>query len=242
MPRGVPASGVRRTRAFVAAEAAQTSVAFGPEDEPDDQSWSEDDETPDPVDDTPTVIDEDLTEEDPTVEVPPIDVPVVDEVVEAPVVLTPEQREIKMLRDQLARERGRKDVEPEPVDLTRPGDETNILIHFLEDGLTVNGKVMYRGDELEFEVGSQAYKDTCDRNGKTFLDLRGNDFAQVERWDRVMFRSGPWPGKTYSDGKYEALRVADGGQAYVSPPTEAEIAAAEKARLRRAAPRLPAQV
>lgn len=148
-------------------------------------------------------------------------------------VLTPEQLEIKRLRDELARASGKKDVLPEIEDLDQPGDEKNILIHFLEDGLTVQGKVAYRGDEMEFAPGSQAYKDTFNRNGFSWLSLRGDERAQRMRWGKVMFAEGPWPGKTYVDGSgsFEPLKNA-------KPPSVAELEAAEKLRQRRAAPRL----
>lgn len=152
--------------------------------------------------------------------------------------LTPEQQEIKFLRDQVARMSGRKDVEPVADDLINPGDGNNILIHFLEDGFTALGKVWYRGQELEFEVGSQAHKDTYNRRGESWLDLRSDEFAQVDRWGKIIFRSGPWPGKTYADGTYEPLREV-GKDGNVRPPSDEEIAAAEKARKRRAAPKLP---
>lgn len=153
--------------------------------------------------------------------------------------LTPDQQEIKRLRDQLAREKGRKDVEPEFE--SEVGDGDSIVIHFLEDGLTVNGVVKYRGDEQEFPLNGGAYRDTFDRNGRTWLDLRGDDFAQVERWGKVMFRAGPWPGKSYADGRWETLRN-ERGDGFLSPPSPEEIEAAEKARRNRQAPRIPQQV
>lgn len=155
--------------------------------------------------------------------------------------LTPEQQEIKFLRDRLAQSEGKKEYEPEVEEIATPGAEENILIHFLEDGLTVNGRVMYRGDELEFDPRSKAYKDTFDRRGRTFLDLRHNEFAQVDRWGKIMFRNGPWPGKTYADGSYEALK-AERGDGSLRPPTAEEIERAEKLRKRRAAPHLPSTV
>lgn len=161
--------------------------------------------------------------------------------VPAPEELTAEQREIKLLRDQLAREKGRKDPEPEVEQIASPGDQGNIIIHFLEDGLTALGKVWYRGDEVEFEPGSQAYQDTRDRLGRSWLDLRHDEFAQVERYGKVMFRNGPWPGKSYADGSFEVLR-AEKSDARLAPPTEEELARAEKARKLRAAPRLPQRV
>lgn len=155
--------------------------------------------------------------------------------------LTPEQQEIKRLRDQLARESGRKDVDIPVAELTKPGDDSNILIHILEDGFTALGKVWYRGEELEFEPGKKAHKDTYNKLGESWLDLRHNEFAQAERWGKVMFRNGPWPGKTYADGTFETLRT-EKGDGHIPPPTQAEIERAEKLRKRRAAPHLPAGI
>lgn len=239
MPRGVPASGKRRSSTEPAATAAESTLPLGPFD--------------DALDDDGTA----AIEEDPTPQLEPAGDDLI-EVLADPVIaqpmpvpyqsssvpdaqLTAEQREIKALRDQLARERGKKDAEPQVDELARPGDEGNILIHFLEDGLTVLGKVMYRGDELEFDTTGQAYKDTFNRLGQTWLDLRHDEFGQVDRWGKIMFRKGPWPGKTYKDGTFEALRGEKEGSS-VRPPTAEELEAAEKLRKRRAAPRLPAQL
>jgi len=221
MPRGVPASGKRQPRAVGPAKsAAETPVAGSALDQFDRIDTSAADEIPEadlPVDLTPA---------------PPDEKALVDDE------MTPEQQEIKALRDQIARLSGSKDVEPVVEEVQEPGDQRNILIHFLGDGLTALGRIWYRGDELEFEVGSQAYRDTFDRRGKTWLDLRDNDFAQVERFGTVMFRSGPWPGKSYSDGNFEILRV-ERGEGRIAPPSEQELAAAEKRRKQRSAPRLP---
>lgn len=157
--------------------------------------------------------------------------------------LTDDQRRIRDLEHQLARERGVKDPDVDLVVPEQPGSPDNILIHFLEDGLTALGQVWYRGQELEFEPGGAAYEDTRDRNGFSWLDLRGDEFAQVERWGKVMFRAGPWPGKSLLDAAsvpYAALKPLNGGPA-VQAPTEEELAAAAAAEARRgrAAPRLP---
>lgn len=170
---------------------------------------------------------------------PPVETPAVD-LTPPEEELTPEQREIAMLRDQLAKLAGRKDVEPsydEHVD----DDGEVIRIHFLEDGLTVNGRVMYRGEELEFPVGGRAYKDTFNKLGRTWLDLRNDEFAQVERFGKVVFRSGPWPGKTYADGTFEPLKEI-GKDGSVRPPSAEQIEAAERARQRRSAPNLPSLI
>lgn len=213
MPRGVPKNGVRRPRTVRSAE---------PE-----TAGAEPTVAPGPVD---------------VLDVDPVPTPE-PEAATSDDVLTADQREIKRLRDQLARERGRKDVEPEVDQQEQQADDGDIiLIHFLEDGLTVNGVIKYRGDELEFPVGSGSYRDTFNRNGVTWLDLRHDEFAQVERWGKIMFRPGPWPGKTYADGTWESLR-AEKGDGFVAAPSKEEIEAAEKARSRsRRAPRIPQQV
>ncbi len=233
MPRGIPASGQRRTRSQAAEPGiVETDAPVAVHDpqvgddapaevpvEPTPVPAPGDDLTPEPV--------PDLT---PVTPVTPVPTPVP----------TPEQIEIKRLRDRLAQSEGRKEHEPEIEDIS--ASDENIVIHFLEDGLTALGKVWYRGDELEFAPNSQAYKDTCDRNGRSWLSLRSDEFGQVDRWGKVMFRNGPWPGKTYADGKFEAMRSDRDPNVSIKPPSEEELAAAEKARARRAAPKLPATV
>lgn len=219
MPRGVPVHGRRQPRAVPADEPdAETTEAGGAEDVAGRELRPADQETPAP---------------EPAVGVSLAGIPDAE--------LTPEQAEIKRLRDVLARETGRKDPGVQVSELTSPGDDKNILIHILEDGFTGLGKVWYRGEELEFEPGGQAYKDTYNRNGWTWLDLRHDEFAQAERWGKVMFRNGPWPGKSYADGTFETLRAINTAE-QVPPPTQAEIDAAEKARKKRAAPHLPAGI
>jgi hypothetical protein len=238
MPRGVPVSGKRQPRAVPAVtETAETTLASSALDDEAriDEAFGNEVEAADfPAEGE--LIEEYQLDPEPVwsaekvqlISQPPADAPE----------QTPEQQEIAYLKDQLARLGGKKDVEPQPEELQRPGDDGNILIHFLEDGLTLLGKVWYRGEELEFEVGSQAYKDTFNRRGETWLDLRNDEFGQVDRWGKIMFRNGRWPGKTYADGTFEALRL-EKGDGSVKPPTATELAAAEKARQRRAAPRLP---
>lgn len=156
--------------------------------------------------------------------------------------LTPEQQRIRDLENQLAQERGRKDPEVEFDPPAKPGAADNILIHFLEDGITALGHIWRRGQELEFEPGSAAYRDTCDRFGRTWLELVDDEFGQIDRWGRVMFRRGLWPGKSWVDGAkvpFESLKPLNGVP--VRPPTEAELerAALAEARRKRAAPVLP---
>jgi hypothetical protein len=220
MPRGVPASGRRQPRAVEASELeAETPVAFEAEDVADREPVPADEEATAPGGPTFSVIDTSPPDYE----------------------LTPEQQEIKRLRDQLARETGRKDVGVQVQELAKPGDGKNILIHILEDGTTMLGKVWYRGDELEFEPGSRAYKDTFNRYGQSWLDLRLDEFKQAERWGKILFRNGPWPGKSYADGTFETLR-SESGEGMIPTPSQAEIDAAEKLRKKRAAPHLPAGI
>ncbi len=74
-----------------------------------------------------------------------------------------------------------------------------IRVHVLEDGLTAHGRVWYRGQELEYTVGSALHETTQDRKGRSWLDY--DDAEQMRRWGRVMFRPGPWPGQPYDDDR-----------------------------------------
>jgi hypothetical protein len=218
MPRGVYDRGKRSPRTPAAGPAGVETAMAG--SAVDDQ---ERDEAP--------------PEEEPTQVLPDLVSPLPE--APEPVEETPEQREIKQLRDQLAKLAGKRDVTPEVEELSQPGDSGNIVIHFLEDGFSALGRVFYRGEELEFEPGSQAYKDTCDKNGYSWLAFRHKEFDQVDRWGKIMFRNGPWPGRTYLDGTFEGLRK-ESGDGHIAAPSKAELAAAETARRRRAAPKLPA--
>lgn len=224
MPRGVPNSGKRQPRAVPAADTpAETSLAAG-------AVYGQDrDEAPaDETFEMAADASEDLIEI-PTFELVPDDEPVEPE-------LTAEQKEILRLKQQIALLSG-QDVLPDVEELKQPGDASNILIHFLEDGFSALGRVFYRGEELEFEVGSRAYEDTFNKRGESWLDYRNDEFGQVDRWGKIFFRNGPWPGKTYRDGTYEALKN-EKGEGSVPPPSKQQIEAAERARKRRAAPHL----
>lgn len=194
--------------------------------------------------DNPTA--EDSADESPVVEVPVFEPPTFELSPSRPVpesVLTPDQRRIRDLENQIALERGRKDpvVEFEPP---AAQDDTNIIIHILEDGFTVLGQVWCRGQELEFTPGSHAWRDTHDRFGWSWLSLRNDEVEQDKRYGTVMFRNGPWPGKSYEDAAkqpFESLQPVRRDGPPVRPPTEEELHAATIAeqKRRRAAPRLP---
>lgn len=144
--------------------------------------------------------------------------------------LTAEQREVRDLEDQLARKRARVLENSEPEYARPSGTGETILIHFLVDGFNFGGKSWYRGQEVEFEVGSPAYEQTKDRNGNTWLDLRDDIDGQFDRWGKQFFAVGPWRGRRWNDTKA------------VSDPEEARAladAAALEAKRNRAAPVLP---
>lgn len=153
--------------------------------------------------------------------------------------LTADQLRIRDLEHRLAKSEGQKDPEPELV-VADPASDKNILIHFLEDGFTALGQVWMRGQELEFTPGSAAYRDTIDRDGKSWLDYRHHEFDQVDKWGKIMFRKGPWPGKSFKDAKFEPLKSLS-GEGSVPAPTEEELTTAEKRERsrRRAAPTFP---
>ncbi len=226
MPRGIPNSGVRKPRTTPAPlPTPDPALAAGPVDGPVGVEPAAEAQVETTVDTSAADVIEHY-------EITDVDLgPVEPE-------LSPQVREIQRLKDQIAQLSGRRDEVPVVEELNNPGDGSNIVIHFLEDGLSALGQIWYRGQELEFEVGSRAHKDTYDRSGKSWLDLRNDEFAQVDRFGKIMFRNGPWPGKTYADGTYEPMKEI-GGSGSVPPPTEEEIAKAETARKKRAAPRLP---
>jgi hypothetical protein len=123
--------------------------------------------------------------------------------------LTPEQKRIKDLEDQLARVQGAKDPDTEYDKVANPGNEKNILIHFVRDGFCELGTVWYKGQELELEPGTAQYD-----SAKTWANLESSE--QEEFYGDVYFRKGEWKGKNY----------------------EEEAAAKAERRRNRAAPRL----
>jgi len=106
--------------------------------------------------------------------------------------LTPEQRRIKELEDQLARVNGAKDPETEYDEVANPGDEKNILIHFVRDGFCELGTVWYKGQELELEPGTAQYN-----SAKSWANLESSE--QEEFYGEVYFRKGEWKGKNYEE-------------------------------------------
>ena len=111
--------------------------------------------------------------------------------------LSPEEKRIRELEDQLAKRRAKEiEDQPETLEQSEAGGE-GILIHFVEDGFTAQGRIWYRGQELEFDKEGRAYDQTKDRNGDSWLDLSEDE--QIDRYGKVYFKPGPWRGKDYDE-------------------------------------------
>lgn len=105
-----------------------------------------------------------------------------------------------------------------------PKDGDRVLIHVRKDGFTANGRVWYQGQELEFTVGEQNWKDTVDRNGNSWLTLSESD--QIRRYGEIVFGHGPWPGASWSDAR-AANEEAQRGR---SAPTITQISNVQTSR------------
>lgn len=109
------------------------------------------------------------------------------------------------------------DVEPDPA-----ADDA-VTIHFVEDGLTLFGKVWYRGEELTVRPGTQQWEEACDREGRMLLSM--TETEQVLRWEKRFFAPGPWP----YDNAYELNRDsyikkdADGNETFDQAAYEADL-------------------
>lgn len=112
--------------------------------------------------------------------------------------LTPEQKRIKELEEQLAAATAAPAADPDvQFAPAASGSQETILLHFVKDGLVLCGQTWYRGQELEFVIGSEAHKQQLDRNGKSWLDLVDDIDAQYERWGDQYFAPGPWRGRKW---------------------------------------------
>lgn len=126
--------------------------------------------------------------------------------------LTPEEKRIRDLEDQLARAAASKLTGDAAATLGEVAEGDTILLHFVKDGFDAWGTMWYTGQEVEIEIDSDEYDATLDRNGKSWLtEYIDNDYAQIQKYGDLYFRRGPWPGK----------------------PWEGQAAAKEKQRARR---------
>jgi hypothetical protein len=106
------------------------------------------------------------------------------------------------------------------------------LIHFVEDGHTAFGQVWYRGQELLVKKDSDQFKQTLtDPEDASTTWLALDEYGQIRRWGRRVFRPGAWPGQSnYEGAQFESLAKA-------APPTAEELreaAMAEHIRARAA--------
>lgn len=97
-----------------------------------------------------------------------------------------------------------------------PTLEGALTVHFVEDGLTLLGKVWYRGEELTINPGTNQWEEA---HAVVSLD----EYKQEERWGRRFFREGPWRGKRLDEIDDELL----------DPQERAQLAKAEKIRQQR---------
>lgn len=122
--------------------------------------------------------------------------------------LTPEEIEdLKALEDEEARLNNARLAQaekgPDTFDNSRVGGTgETIVFHVLIDGVTAFGNVWYRGQEIEIEKGTAAYKRTLDKHGNSWLDIIGDEHAQYARWGERKFGVGtfrPLPGEKFED-------------------------------------------
>ena len=89
-------------------------------------------------------------------------------------------------------------LSPDEVAPEMPGADS-VLIHFVEDGLSVLEQMWYKGQELEVPIGSRWWEATLDRDGESWMLL--DEETQIQRWGKVFFRPGPWPGADFEDAR-----------------------------------------
>lgn len=105
-----------------------------------------------------------------------------------------EDEEAELLARLEAIRQKKSEKSPTKAAPAKADDSEYITIHFLEDGHTALGQTWYRGQEITFEVGGEAYQATFDRNGNSWLlDLIDDPREQVLRYGGQKFARGPWP-------------------------------------------------
>jgi hypothetical protein len=94
-------------------------------------------------------------------------------------------------------------AEQSVVDIAQQADPSSqkIRIHFVEDGFTWAGRVWNRGDELELGPQHPRWEDAL-------RWIRLSKQEQFERYGRVFFDFGPFPGRTVAPGTEMALPTA----------------------------------
>lgn len=69
-----------------------------------------------------------------------------------------------------------------------PKVDGSLTVHFVEDGLTILGKVWYRGEELTINPDTDNWTEA-------HPVLSMDEYEQEERWGKRFFRPGVWRGK-----------------------------------------------
>jgi hypothetical protein len=140
--------------------------------------------------------------------------------------LTPEQEEIRDLEDQVARKLSAEE-ENAPVEFAAATGENTVLIHVVNDGFMAQGVTWYRGQEIEFDVEGEAYQQTLNKHGESWLDLRDDIDGQYDKYGTQYFAAGPWRGRKWGD---TSLATNDEERKAL------ELAAKAEMKRRRAAP------
>lgn len=101
--------------------------------------------------------------------------------------LTPEQLELRNIRDALAKEKA-ANLDRAVPQYQETGEAAG-TIHFVESGFTAFNNVWGIGQTVVYSAAD--YEETKDRNGNSWLDL--TEAQQARRFGRVYFRKGPSP-------------------------------------------------
>lgn len=83
-----------------------------------------------------------------------------------------------------------------------PTAEGALTVHFVEDGLTLLGKVWYRGEELTIVPGTPQWNEA-----HSILSM--DEFDQEARWGKRFIRAGLWRGKRLDEIVDEELTDAE---------------------------------
>lgn len=109
------------------------------------------------------------------------------------------------------------DIYPDSVKGAPEKTEGSILVHFVEDGLTLDGQVRYRGEEYTLQPDNPDFETI-----KSIITM--DEYAQESKWGRRFFREGPWRGKKFTE-------ISEADMVGLSDEAKAElIAAQQKAR------------
>jgi hypothetical protein len=94
-------------------------------------------------------------------------------------------------------------AEQEVVDLARQADpsERKVVIHFVTDGFTWAGKVFYAGEELAIGPDHPRWQSAVSW-------IRLTKAEQFQRYGRVFFDFGPYPGRSLPQGTEYMLPTA----------------------------------